>query len=281
VIKAQPGDLVLSPDGPLAALVFKTLSDPYTGRITLMRVFSGRVNSDATVYNANRETEEKLGGLFFLQGKEQIPAGQANAGDIVATAKLKVTLTGDTLCAKGADINFEPIKFPEPSISFAIEPKTRADEDKISQATHRITEEDPTIRIERDPETSQLLISGNGELHVRIVTEKLKSATTLMSNSSRPKSLTARQLRAGQTFRGNTRNRQAVAGSTAMSRLKWSLCLAVKTSNLKIRYLAERYPRTIYPQLKKVSRKPERKVSWLAIQWLISKWFSTMVLTMK
>ncbi len=173
-INGQEGELDLSLEGPLAALVFKTLSDPYTGRITLMRIFAGKVSSDATVYNPNKETEEKLGGLFFLQGKEQIPAGQAKAGDIVATAKLKATLTGDTLCAKGTNIEFEPIKFPEPSISFAIEPKTRADEDKISQATHRITEEDPTIRIERDPETNQLLISGNGELHVRIVTEKLK-----------------------------------------------------------------------------------------------------------
>lgn len=173
-VKGQDEELVLSPDGQFAALVFKTISDPYTGRISLMRVFSGKINPDATVSNITRDTDEKLGGLFFLQGKEQVPAGQAKAGDIVATAKLKATLTGDTLCAKGAEIKFEPIKFPEPSISFAIEPKTRADEDKISQATHRITEEDPTVRIERDPETNQLLISGNGELHVRITTEKLK-----------------------------------------------------------------------------------------------------------
>ncbi|MBC7363123.1 MAG: elongation factor G [Candidatus Aminicenantes bacterium] len=173
-VQGQENELELSPDRPFAALVFKTISDPYTGRISLMRVFSGKVGPDATVTNTTKDTDEKLGGLFFLQGKEQIPAGQAKAGDIVATAKLKTTLTGDTLCAKGAEIEFEPIKFPEPSISFAIEPKTRADEDKISQATHRITEEDPTIRIERDPETNQLLISGNGELHVRIITEKLK-----------------------------------------------------------------------------------------------------------
>jgi elongation factor G len=173
-VKGQETELELSPEGPFAALVFKTISDPYTGRISLMRVFSGKIGPDATVTNTTKDTEEKLGGLFFLQGKEQVPAGQAKAGDIVATAKLKATLTGDTLCAKGAEIEFEPIKFPEPSISFAIEPKTRADEDKISQATHRVTEEDPTVRIERDPETNQLLISGNGELHVRIITEKLK-----------------------------------------------------------------------------------------------------------
>jgi elongation factor G len=174
-IKGEEKDLALTENEPFAALVFKTISDQYTGRISLMRVFSGKISPEATVSNTTRGCDEKLGGLFFLQGKEQVPAGEAKAGDIVATAKLKSTLTGDTLCAKGAEIEFEPIKFPEPSISFAIEPKTRADEDKISQATHRITEEDPTVRIERDPETAQLLISGNGELHVRIITEKLKS----------------------------------------------------------------------------------------------------------
>jgi elongation factor G len=169
-------DELLNPgsDGPFAALVFKTVSDPYTGRITMMRVFSGKMNPDAVVINPAREADEKLGGLFFLQGKEQLPAGQAKAGDIVATAKLKVTATGDTLAAKGAGIVIPRIKFPEPSISFAIEPKTRADEDRISQASHRLIEEDPTLRFERDPDTAQLLISGNGELHVRIVTEKLK-----------------------------------------------------------------------------------------------------------
>ncbi len=173
-VKGQEGVIKPSTDEPFTALVFKTISDPYTGRITLMRVFSGRVNPDATVANTNKEADEKLVGLFYLQGKEQTTAGQAKAGDIVATAKLKVTSTGDTLCAKGAGIEFPPIPFPEPSISFAIEPKTRADEDRISVASHRILEEDPTVRFERDPDTSQLLISGSGELHVKIITDKLK-----------------------------------------------------------------------------------------------------------
>ncbi len=174
VVGGEEKNQAVGLDEPFAALVFKTISDPYTGRITLMRVFSGRVNPDSLVTNSLREVEEKMGGLFFLQGKEQTPAGQAKAGDIVATAKLKATSTGDTLCSKGQAVVFPPILFPEPSISFAIEPKTRADEDRISQATHRILEEDPTARIERDPETGQLLISGNGELHVKIITERLK-----------------------------------------------------------------------------------------------------------
>lgn len=161
-------------DGPFSALVFKTISDPYTGRISLLRIFSGKVGPDSTVYNTNHDIDEKLGGLFFLKGKEQIPAGEAKVGDIVATTKLKTTYTGDTLCVKGNGIEFPPIKFPKPSISFAIEPKTRADEDRISQATHRISEEDPTAKIERDSETNELIISGNGQLHVEIIADRLK-----------------------------------------------------------------------------------------------------------
>jgi len=173
-IKGKEALIKPSLEEPFAALVFKTISDPYTGRISVMRIFSGKTGPDSTVANSTRNVDEKLGGLFYLQGKEQVSAGQAKAGDLVATAKLKSTFTGDTLCAKGSNIEFPPIEFPEPSISFAIEPKTRADEDRISQATHRITEEDPTARIERDPETNELIISGNGQLHVEILTDRLK-----------------------------------------------------------------------------------------------------------
>lgn len=173
-IDGKEAGVKTSLDEFFSSLVFKTISDPYTGRISLMRVFSGKVNPDGIVANATKDKDEKLGGLFFLKGKEQIPAGQAKCGDIVATAKLKETSTGDTLCVKGKDMEFPPIKFPEPSISFAIEPKTRADEDRISQATHRLSEEDPTTKIERDTETNELIISGNGQLHVEIITDRLK-----------------------------------------------------------------------------------------------------------
>ena len=186
-ISGRDDKLIANIDSPFAALVFKTISDPYTGRITMMRVFSGKVNPDATVVNFAKDLDEKLSGIFFLQGKEQVPAGQAKAGDIVATAKLKATSTGDTLCAKGSGIEIPRIHFAEPSISFAIEPKTRADEDRISQAMHRITEEDPTVRIERDPDTAQLLISGNGELHVRIITDKLKKRYNVEVDLKPPK----------------------------------------------------------------------------------------------
>ncbi len=186
-VKGEKVTVKPSPDEPFSALVFKTISDPYTGRISLLRIFSGKVNPDSTVSNSTRDTTEKLGGLFFLKGKEQVPAGQAKAGDIVATAKLKEVSTGDTLCAKGASIIFSPIVFPEPSISFAIQPKTRGDEDRISQAVHRIMEEDPTARIERDSETNELIISGNGQLHVEIITDRLKKRYNVEVDLKPPK----------------------------------------------------------------------------------------------
>lgn len=174
-ISGTDGKIKLGEDSPFSALVFKTISDPYTGRISIMRIFSGKIGPDDQVTNCNKQVNEKFSGLFFLQGKEQVPVTKARAGDLVATAKLKETGTGDTLCGKGQSIQFPVIKFSEPSISFAIEPKSRADEDRISQAVHRITDEDPTARIERDPDTAELIISGNGQLHVEIITNRLKN----------------------------------------------------------------------------------------------------------
>jgi elongation factor G len=173
-IPCEEGSVKAKIEDPFSGLVFKTISDPYTGRISMIRIFSGKVSPDATVTNTTKQRDEKLSGLFFLQGKEQVPAGQCKVGDIIATAKLKDTSTGDTLSEKGSGVLFPVIHFPEPSISFAIEPKTRADEDRISQAVHRISEEDPTARITRDPETNELIIAGNGQLHVEIITNRLK-----------------------------------------------------------------------------------------------------------
>jgi elongation factor G len=173
-IKAQKDTVKLSPDSPFSGFVFKTISDPYTGKISIMRIFSGKVSETSTVLNSTTERKEKFNGLFFMQGKEQEEIKKASAGDIVGTAKLKDTTTGDTLCDQNNPVKFKPIKFSKPSISFAIKPKTREDEDKISQAVHRIKDEDPTVIINRDPETNELIISGNGQLHVEIITERLK-----------------------------------------------------------------------------------------------------------
>jgi elongation factor G len=140
----------------------------------MFRVVSGSLKSDASVANLTRETTERLGSLFLLQGKTQTPVPEIKAGDLGAVAKLKDTLTNDTLADKAAPVAFPPITFPPPVLSYAIEPKTRGDEDKISAAMHRLEEEDRSIRYGRDPQTHELLLSGQGQLHIEVTVAKLK-----------------------------------------------------------------------------------------------------------
>ncbi len=259
VIKGEDKTVAPSADGPFAALVFKTISDPYTGRISLMRVISGRVNPDGTVTNVTRDTDEKLGGLFFLQGKEQVAAGQAKAGDIVATAKLKVTATGDTLSAKGSGIALPAIHFPLPSISFAIEPKTRADEDRISQATHRITEEDPTVRIERDPNTAQLLISGNGELHVRIITERLKKRYNVEVDLKPPKISYLETIKGRSDVQGRHKKQTGGRGQFGDTWIKFEPLPRGKDFEFEDKIFGGAIPRNFIPSVEKGLQEARKK----------------------
>ncbi len=173
----KTGDIIeRAPDekAPFSALVFKTTSDPYTGKITIFRVYSGVLNSDSTIFNSTKGVEERIGQLYELEGKKQHPIKQAVAGDIVAVAKLKETVTGDTLCDANSPILYEPAKQLLPVISYAIEPKTKADEDKIHNALHRMIEEEPTLESHRDTQTKELIISGMGQVHLEVIVEKLK-----------------------------------------------------------------------------------------------------------
>ncbi len=258
-VKGEDKGLPPSADAPFAALVFKTISDPYTGRISLMRVFSGRTNPDGTVTNSTRDADEKLGGLFFLQGKEQVAAGQAKAGDIVATAKLKVTATGDTLSAKGSGIVLAPIAFPLPSISFAIEPKTRADEDRISQATHRIIEEDPTVRIERDPNTSQLLISGNGELHVRIITERLKKRYNVDVDLKPPKISYLETIKGKSDVQGRHKKQTGGRGQFGDTWIKFEPLPRGKDFEFEDKIFGGAIPRNFIPSVEKGLQEARKK----------------------
>ncbi len=160
---------------PFSAYVFRTIADPFAGRINVMKVVSGHVKADATVYNTTRGTAERLGALHSMQGKQLDKIEEANAGDIIACVKLKETQTGDTLSDKGAPVVYDPIQYPEAAISFAIEPKSRQDEEKISTALHKILEEDPALHFTRDAQTKEFLLSGSGQLHVETVVEKLKN----------------------------------------------------------------------------------------------------------
>ena len=163
-----------SDTAPSAAFVWKTIADPFAGRITLFRVAAGTLQSDSSVYNLTRESNQRLGALAVMQGKDQEAVPEVKAGDLGAVAKLKDTQTSDTLTDKGSKTAFKPISFAEPVLSYAIEPKSRGDEEKISGALQRLEEEDPTIQYERDAQTKQLLLSGQGQLHIEVTVAKLK-----------------------------------------------------------------------------------------------------------
>ena len=166
-------ELPVKDGGPAAAFVWKTVADPFAGRITLFRVIAGSLKSDTTVHNTTKDTQERLGHLVAVQGKTQTNVPEVRAGDIGAVAKLKETQTSDVIGDKAAP-KVPPIKFPEPVISYAIEPKSRGDEEKISTALHRLQEEDPTISYTRDQQTKELLLSGQGQSHIEVTVAKLK-----------------------------------------------------------------------------------------------------------
>ena len=159
---------------PFSAYCFRTVADPFAGRINVMKNISGRLQTDATVFNSSRGTMERLGALHSVQGKQLDKVSEVHAGDIFACVKLKETQTGDTLCDKQSPIVFPPVEYPEAAIAFAIEPKSRQDEEKISVALHKILEEDQALHFSRDAQTKEFLLSGSGQLHVETVVEKLK-----------------------------------------------------------------------------------------------------------
>ena len=173
IASGEPVSRPADEKAPHAAFVWKTVADQFAGRITMFRVYQGVLKADSTVTNATQGTPERLGHLLVMQGKTSTSVPELKAGDLGAVAKLKDTKTNDTLADK-AGITFEQIKFPEPVLSYAIEPKSRGDEDKISTAMHRLEEEDGTIRYQRDPQTHELLLAGQGQLHIEVTVAKLK-----------------------------------------------------------------------------------------------------------
>jgi elongation factor G len=162
-----------SQDGPLAALVFKTTADPYVGKLTYFRVYSGVINSNSQVWNANRNSAERIGQLFILRGKNQEPVAKVGAGDIGGVAKLATTGTGDTLCNQDKSVKIAPIDFPEPAFSLAVHPKGKADVDKLGGALTRLAEEDPTLQVRREADTNETILSGIGESQLEVAAEKM------------------------------------------------------------------------------------------------------------
>ncbi len=160
--------------GPFFGLVFKTVADPFTGKLTILKVITGILSSDSTIFNISRNSKEKIGQILKIEGKTQKPINPGVAGDILALAKLKETTTGDTLATEKSAYIFERIQYPSPAIFYAIEPKSKGDEDKITSALARLQEEDPTMQMRRDEQTREFIISGMGQIHLEVTLEKLK-----------------------------------------------------------------------------------------------------------
>ena len=171
---AEPPARKIADSEPADAVVFKTMSDPFAGRISFFKVVSGVIKNEATLENYTRRGQEKLSHLSIMQGRKAVEVAELHAGDLGAVAKLRDTLTGDTLGAKGAEIQFTLAVLPEPAMTYAIEPKSRADEDKLAPAIHKLMEEDLLIRFFRDPQTNEFLIAGAGQPHIEAIVSRLK-----------------------------------------------------------------------------------------------------------
>jgi elongation factor G len=172
--KRDGEEIIINPEeSSLAALVFKTVTDPYVGRLSYVRVFSGSIKKESQIYNATRQKKERIGHLYLLRGKHQEEIEEVIAGDIASIPKLSETFTGDTLAEEKKPVLLPPLKFPEPVFSVAIEPKTQGDEEKLSTCLQKLAEEDLTLRVTRNTETKQTVVSGLGDLHLEILTERL------------------------------------------------------------------------------------------------------------
>ncbi len=180
-------EVLLTADGPFSAFVFKNISDPYVGQLTLLRVFSGTITSNTGFYNVNKKAKERIGQILNLQGKEQRPIEAASCGDIVAIAKLKETGVADSLSGDKEQFLYAPLIFPEAAMSASVKPKSREDEEKISDALHKLAAEDPTFRVIHDPQTKELIISGLGDLHLLLMVGRLKKRFNVSVDMGTPK----------------------------------------------------------------------------------------------
>jgi elongation factor G len=177
--KRDGKDTDVSPSDPFSAFVFKTIADPYAGKISLFRVYSGKAQADTQALNTGKDEREKLGAFFLMQGKEHFAIPEVQTGDIAAIAKLKTVGTGDTLADPAFPVAYDSVAFPEPILAFAVEPKSRTDEGKLSTTLKRLAEADPTLRVQRDPQTNDLLLAGTGQQHIEVAISMMKRLANL------------------------------------------------------------------------------------------------------
>lgn len=208
----QPVERLIEDNEPMSAFIFKTIVDPFVGKISLFKVYSGKMTKDTEIYNANKDEHEKLGPIFLMRGKSQVEVDYINAGDIGATSKLQFAETGDTICDKNKPILYEGIKLPKPCLYMAVEPKTQGDEEKISASLHRLTDEDPSFNVTRNTETKQLLIGGQGTMQLSVIVNKLKNIFSVEVNMIDQKIAYRETIKGVSTVQGKHKKQSGGAG---------------------------------------------------------------------
>ncbi|MDH8679895.1 elongation factor G [Fusibacter bizertensis] len=217
-------DRVLDDNEPFSAFVFKTIVDPFVGKISLFKVYSGTAKKDMEIINASKDEKERITSLFLLRGKEQLEVDKVIAGDIGATAKLQHTETGDTLCDKDHPIKYTGINMPRPALFMAIEPKSKGDEEKIHSSLHRLTEEDPSFVLERNKETRQTLLGGQGSMQVQVITSKLKNLFGVEVTLEDPKIAYRETIKGVATVQGKHKKQSGGAGQYGDIHVKFEPC---------------------------------------------------------
>ena len=179
--------VAIAPEAPFCGLVWRAINDPFIGQLTFLRVYGGTLKPDSEIYDASKQSRERIGALLSINGRKQEPMPEAHAGDIVALAKLKTTVLNNSLCAAGQTIVFAPIKFPAPVMAVAVTPKTQGDDDKLGTSLRRATDEDPTLKVERNAETHEMILSGMGDIHLDVVLKRMKARSNVDVVLSTPK----------------------------------------------------------------------------------------------
>jgi elongation factor G len=254
----KPADRKGTDNEPASVYVFKTMSDAFAGRISYFKVFSGVLKNDASLQNYNRGTLEKFAHISLIQGKQAVPINELHAGDIGAVAKLKETLTGDTLGDKSSPIRYPAVKLPEPAITFAIEPKSRADEDKLGVGLHKLMEEDAMLRFFRDPQTKEFLIAGTGQQHIEVVVSKMKKRYHAEVVLKAPKVPYRETIRGKADVQGRHKKQTGGHGQYGDCKIKMEPCPKTPKSNSSSSTTSSAEPShaTSSPPSKKESKTP-------------------------
>ncbi|MBQ4428902.1 MAG: elongation factor G [Clostridia bacterium] len=221
-VNARTGEAVeVQLNGKFAAQVMKTVADPFVGKISIMKVFAGAIDAGFAAYNSNAEKAEKSGTVYMMRGKNLVTVDKIVAGDIGAMAKLQFTATGDTLCDQAEPVKFAPIDFPQPCISRAVSAKKQGEEDKVIQGITRLTEEDPTMQIEKNAETGDVLVKGLGEMHIDVICAKLKNKFKVEAELSDPKIPYRETIRAMAEAEGKHKKQSGGAGQFGVVQMRF------------------------------------------------------------